>query len=234
MQFDPLIAKEIGVEEAILFSNIDFWCKKNKANKKHNHDGHYWTYNSMEAFVELFNFWSRRQIERILNNLISKGYVKVGNYNKHKYDRTKWYASISPNREMEIPEQGNGLHESVEPIPDNKPDSKPDSNIPKGIKKPVSYGREDINNLTNYFKDKLGSSLDGTIKENRTYSKLLIDRFKKDYPDYNTEEQIMFLIDKALLDNFHSKNTTNFKYLYYNAQKIIQSIKLNNNKIVTI
>jgi hypothetical protein len=102
-------------------------------------------------------------------------------------------------------------------------------NIPKGIKKQVSYGREDINNSIKHLKDKLNSSLDGTIKENRQYAKLLIDRFKKDYPKYNTEEQICFLIDIALKDKFHSRNTTNFKYLYYNAQKIIQTVKQKNN-----
>ena len=69
MQFNPEIAKDIGVEEAIMYSNIEFWCEKNKANNKNFHDEAYWTYNSMEAFKILFPFWTVRQIERILKNL---------------------------------------------------------------------------------------------------------------------------------------------------------------------
>ena len=89
--------KKIGVEEAIMYSNIKFWCTKNKANKKHLYDGHYWTYNSQEAFGDLFPFWSRRQIQRILKNLIDKGYIKEANYNKKGFDRTKWYSIAKRN-----------------------------------------------------------------------------------------------------------------------------------------
>lgn len=32
--FDPLIAKEVGVECAIMLSNITWWCKTNAANKR--------------------------------------------------------------------------------------------------------------------------------------------------------------------------------------------------------
>ncbi len=94
MRFDPVVAKKVGVEEAIMYSNIRYWCIKNKANKKHFNDGRFWTYNSIEAFCDLFPFWTEKQIRRILNNLIKKGYVKTGNYNKKGYDRTKWYACI--------------------------------------------------------------------------------------------------------------------------------------------
>jgi len=97
-----------------------------------------------------------------------------------------------------------------------------------------SFGREDINKITKHLKEALKGSLDGTITENRKYAKLLIDRLKKDYPDFNTVKQIIFLIDKGLEDNFHAKNLTSFKYLYYNCQKIINSIKQNNKPTITV
>ena len=53
-QFDTEIAKEYGVDIAIVVSNIAFWLQKNKANGKHIHDGKVWTYNSTKAFKELF------------------------------------------------------------------------------------------------------------------------------------------------------------------------------------
>lgn len=181
---------------------------------------------------------SDKTISLIINKLKRKDYIEEVEFN----GRMRGIVAIN---DLQTSMQGRRkckgrVEENVKADPpktstkDNYKDNNVD-NIPKGIKKQVSYGREDINNLTEYFRNKLNSSfLDGTIKENRKYAKLLIDRFKKDYPDYNTEEQIIFLIDRALEDNFHSKNTTNFKYLYYNAQKIIQSIKSNTNRIVKI
>lgn len=129
--FNLSIAKKFGVEEAIIIHNIYFWTLKNKANGKHFHDGNYWTYNSIEAFTELFPYWSRRQIERILKNAVDKGAIIKGNYNKIAYDRTTWYAltetvkSIYANGEMETTEWGNGSTQSGETIPDSKTDSKP-------------------------------------------------------------------------------------------------------------
>jgi hypothetical protein len=58
MQFDPDLAKEIGVEEAIMYSNIEYWCAHNQANRVNLHEGRYWTYNSISAFTELFTFWT--------------------------------------------------------------------------------------------------------------------------------------------------------------------------------
>lgn len=91
MNFDPNIAKAIGVEEAIMFSNIEFWVEKNKSNNKQFKNGRYWTYNSLNAFSELFPFWTKKQIRRILNNLKEKGYIETSIFNKYKYDRTFWY-----------------------------------------------------------------------------------------------------------------------------------------------
>lgn len=48
--FNPLLAKEVGIECAILLYNIEFWIEKNKANNKHFYEGRYWTYNSTKAF----------------------------------------------------------------------------------------------------------------------------------------------------------------------------------------
>jgi len=95
MQFDPQVAKDVGVEEAIMLSNIEGWCEENKANEKHFYDGHYWTSSSVEAFSRLFPFWTQKQIMRILNNLEDKKYLLSGHYNESKHDRTKWYCCLS-------------------------------------------------------------------------------------------------------------------------------------------
>jgi hypothetical protein len=97
--------------------------------------------------------------------------------------------------------------------------------IPKGIvATPQTYGRPDINEVIVHLEAKVGS-LDGGVKKNRQYAKLLIDRFKKDYPQKDPVYLIKFLIDGGLTDDFHAKNITGFIYLYYNAKKIIEAVK---------
>lgn len=133
--FDVDVAKQYGVNEAIMIANLQFWIAKNKANKKHEYDGRTWTYNSVSAFSELFPFWSVQNIKTILNHLKEKGVIVVGNYNKSKYDKTNWYAfrdeeywlngtkKDKSNEFIDWLESNNQEVASNRPIPDNKPDN---------------------------------------------------------------------------------------------------------------
>lgn len=149
-QFDTEIAKEYGIEAAIILQNLTFWIEKNKANGVHFHDGAYWTYNSIKAFNELFPYMSESTIRRTLKSLEEKGLIKTGNYNKVGYDRTMWYSitengfyilnkSILSKRQMELVKTSNPFSQNVNPIPDSKPTKKPDEkhNIENKIKKGV-------------------------------------------------------------------------------------------------
>ncbi|MEE1227274.1 MAG: hypothetical protein UHM08_09255 [Bacteroidales bacterium] len=143
--FDSNIAKEYGVNEAIMIANFQFWIKKNKANKKNFFDGHYWTYNSKKAFMELFDFWSEQSIKTILNHLKEKGVLITANYNNSPYDRTLWYAFADEEKwigEKEIFQKldlTNGKIKTNQPIPDILPNKKPyDIYIPKTEK--TGYG----------------------------------------------------------------------------------------------
>jgi len=95
------------------------------------------------------------------------------------------------------------------------------------IEKRYKQPREDINEIIDYFKGRLGGSLDGTQQENRNFCKLLIDRIKKDYPKQDSILSVKQIIDAGLVDDFHKKNCTNMKYIYRNALKILQSFKSN-------
>ena len=134
--FDIDVAKEYGVDEAIMIANFQYWIIKNKASNKHFYNGHYWTYNSTKAFVELFPFWNQRHIELVLKKLIEKGILIKGNYNQSAYDRTCWYAFADEEKwiynikEIHLQKNVNGNTEKCKPIPDNKP------NIEKPNKKP--------------------------------------------------------------------------------------------------
>ena len=115
--FDSEVAKEVGVNAAVLFYNIAWWVEKNEANKANFHDGDYWTYNSMKAYTEMFPFMSKRQIEKAISDLKSLGYIKTGNYNAAAYDRTLWYALTDKGKSIST-RRGNPFPREVTPIPD--------------------------------------------------------------------------------------------------------------------
>lgn len=90
--FNTDVAKDCGIEEAILLHNFHFWLSKNAANEKHLYDGLYWFYNSKKAFVDLFPYMNETKIFRSIKNLEERGFVVKGNYNTDKWNRTNWYA----------------------------------------------------------------------------------------------------------------------------------------------
>lgn len=180
--FNIKCAKLYGVEESILLHNIYFWINKNKANKKHFYDGDYWTYNSIQAFSELFPYWTKRQIERILNNLIKKEALIKGNYNKLNYDRTSWYAitqnvkSIYANSEIDFTKRGNGNTQTVKPIPDSKTDNKPNNKKTYSKLESYFFCSDDwflIWKKWLEYKSEIKSNYKTNLSESTAYKKLL-------------------------------------------------------------
>lgn len=120
--FDTDVALDVGLNAAILYKNIQFWCEKNRTNGQNENEGLFWTYNSISAFEEQFPYFSGKQIRTALKTLEEKGYIKSGNFNKLSYDRTKWYAdlrsnSICPEREIHLPSGANRIPAEGKPIP---------------------------------------------------------------------------------------------------------------------
>lgn len=152
--FNIIIAEKLGVNEAIMIKNFQFWLEKNKANEKSYYEGRYWTYNSIGAFCKIFPFWSRDQIRYILKKLTDKGILISGNFNKNPYDKTLWYSlneekveelskkdvenipnadgefakSSSENSTIDVGNFPHRLGEIPKPIPDINTDNKPDIN----------------------------------------------------------------------------------------------------------
>lgn len=135
--FDISIAQKYGVNVAIFLNNMVFWIQKNQANKRHFHDGRYWTYNSSRALAEIFPYWSTDQIDRLIKKCKEMGLLLTGNYNSTSYNRTNWYALTDSSLEMvglPIPqkcgidstESRNQLGETAEPITDINTDIKTD------------------------------------------------------------------------------------------------------------
>lgn len=128
MNFDTEIAKLVGTDAAIVYSNIEYWVEHNKLNNKHFYDDNYWTFNSIEAFKKLFDYLSISQIKTCIQKLEKNNLIIVGNYNKLGYDRTKWYsipinATIGEKSQMDLSEIANPLAENDQPIPYYKTDT---------------------------------------------------------------------------------------------------------------
>ena len=88
--FNVEIAKKYGIEKAVILENFYFWIKKNKANKRNMHEGKVYTYNTAEAFAELFPYIKERKIAQILREMENEdGLLISGQF--HNYDRTKSY-----------------------------------------------------------------------------------------------------------------------------------------------
>ena len=211
-QFDTEVAKEYGVDIAIVVNNIAFWLQKNKANGKHFHDGKFWTYNSTKAFAELFPYWTENQMRRILINMEEKGIIETGNYNSNAYVRTKWYTftdafvkthtSICENTQMDLAENPNGFGETHKSISDNKPINKTDSN-------PYT---EVCTEIIAYLNEKTSSR----FKATESYKGFINARLDEGF----TKEDFFTVIDKKVKD---WKGTDYEKYLrpstLFNASK---------------
>lgn len=98
--FDEEVAKIVGVEAAVVLDKFAWWIRQNEANGKNFHEGRYWTYNSTKAMEDLFPFFNRWKIERILKKLINEGYLLTGNFNKVAFDRTLWYTLSDKGNEL--------------------------------------------------------------------------------------------------------------------------------------
>lgn len=87
LQVLPNLAVKIGLNEAIVLQQMHYWLIVS-GNKR---DGRFWVYNTYDDWSEQFPFWSKSTLIRTLDSLIKKELIMTGNYNKAKFDRTKWY-----------------------------------------------------------------------------------------------------------------------------------------------
>lgn len=207
MTFDPFVAKDVGTDAAIILYNIAYWVKKEESEQKKDkhHDGRYWTYNSATAFHKLFTWLTPRQISRNLEKLEKKGYLIVGNYNKNRYDQTKWYSLgdkyekelihlISPNDKMDSLNMSNGLVNNDQPIPNIKPN--------KSI-----YINKQVNSSSLTKKDKIGFVPALTDKPNNEFLSL---GKKKSTGSFSPKQAISESLSNTLTSNSSMDENINY------------------------
>jgi hypothetical protein len=144
--FNIAVAMEYGVLEAVIIRNFQYWISKNKANKSHFINDHYWTYNSISALQELFPYATTKKVRSCIDKLVEKGVLIKGHFSENPNDRTSWFAFadegkwIVQNWQMDLPVGENGFasegkcineyYDDTNNNPYNKPDNSKELEIP--------------------------------------------------------------------------------------------------------
>ncbi len=98
--FSVNIAKEHGVNSAILLQHIVFWYLKNKSDKINFFHRDYWVRMSVKQLGGYFIYFNQRQIGYALKKLEEKKLIKSKEFNVKKSDRTKWYTLTKKGKEI--------------------------------------------------------------------------------------------------------------------------------------
>lgn len=131
-------AGAVGINAALVLENIAFWVRQNGAAGRNMHQGAAWTYGSVREIAERFPYLSEKQVRGALDRLQEAELIKADNFNKLKYDKTKWYTLTAEGERItaqgdttdeegpkESPPGANGKDSKVVPIPDINADIKP-------------------------------------------------------------------------------------------------------------
>lgn len=95
--FNVEFASRYGIEEALIFGDIYYWCLHNKENginlKKGKDDvERYYTFNSVSSLQETYKYMALTKVYRVIKALETEGLIITGCFNKRVGDRTRWYA----------------------------------------------------------------------------------------------------------------------------------------------
>jgi len=114
LQVLPSLAKAIGLNEAIVLQQIQYWTALEQGVVK---DGRRWIYNSVEEWRKQFPFWSSDTIQRILQNLRNKGLLDAQKLSTDKWKHTLYYSiNYSNLQECITASCGNRFSENAESI----------------------------------------------------------------------------------------------------------------------
>lgn len=89
---DPILASIIGLNEAIILSQMNYWCVMNERQNQGKYGDYYWVRSSATAWQERdFRFMSINTIKRTIKNLESMELIISTIPKEQGMNRTKWY-----------------------------------------------------------------------------------------------------------------------------------------------
>ena len=69
MLFLPKLAAAIGLNESIVLQQVHYWCRHNRTDKGHWHEGRCWTYNTLEQWQEQCGWGGMTTIKTVFKKL---------------------------------------------------------------------------------------------------------------------------------------------------------------------
>jgi hypothetical protein len=87
LQVLPSLAKAIGLQEAIVLQQFNYWLGAST----NVHDGRRWIYNTYEDWVRQFPFWSAEAIRKIVKSLRDKGVILTRKQSESSWNKTNFY-----------------------------------------------------------------------------------------------------------------------------------------------
>lgn len=91
LTINPDLAIAVGLNEAIVLQQVQYWCEHNEENDRNFRDGHFWVYNSFPEWQKQFPWWCEKTVKTIFSRLEKRNLLITANYNRLSMDRTKWY-----------------------------------------------------------------------------------------------------------------------------------------------
>lgn len=85
------LATILGLNEALVLQQVNYWLEDNKKNKRNYYKGRYWTYNTISKWQKEFPFWSILTVKSIFKKLIDMKLIIVDNFNLYQADKMLWY-----------------------------------------------------------------------------------------------------------------------------------------------
>ena len=112
--FDVEVAKDVGLNAAILFKSFCFWIKKNQSEEVNIKDGCAWSFASIRGLSKMFEYMTEKQIRTAMDVLVEKKYLKKAQLCDNKINRTNWYSldekgkCIRQSGQVHSPSRANG------------------------------------------------------------------------------------------------------------------------------
>lgn len=92
ISFDEGLAKEVGLNAAIIHERLHDLCAEKARNNVDYHDGSFWVRIPQKKLPELFPYMPPTAVLRAMKKLTDGGYVLVGHYDED-HNSTNWYAA---------------------------------------------------------------------------------------------------------------------------------------------
>lgn len=141
----PSLAKLLGLNEAIILQQIQYWLMK--CGKEF--EGYFWIYNSYDQWKEQFPFWCKNTIINAIKKLETSKILISGNFHDDPFRKSKWYridyAALNSLWSVDLPNIGTSIYQ------ENKSPFEPVDNF-------LDETHEPLNSLTPLDLPNIGTS----------------------------------------------------------------------------